>query len=216
MVPNLPFLGGDLIKETLLLDSFYQNAWVLWSQQLGIDCEALYFLEELRQEASYCFQHSLLNGIMMVGRMLFLLLNWAVLWEIHGNHILHHHVNHHITPKTRPEMETPGEIIDITSYLCNAPHSEISLSWEQIKLHNILSRKTQSLPHLHERQPWSVAVWLKLQWAMVTTKASFVGWGNIFDQKHWYGWEKVLSAHRKQRWAPKSLFYSSYISQSKI
>lgn len=126
MVPNLPFPWGGLIKETLLLDSFYQNVWVFKCQQLSTDCEALYFLEELRQQTSYCLQHSLLNGIMMVRRMLFLLLNWTVLWEIHRNHILHHHVNHCITPKTRLEVETLGEIIDITSHFCNALHSEIS------------------------------------------------------------------------------------------
>lgn len=126
MVPNLPFSWGDLIKETLLLDSFYQNVWVFKCQQLNIDCEALYFLEELWQQASYCFQPSLLNGIVMVRRMLLLLLNWTVLWEIHGNHILHHHVNHCITPKTRLEMKTVGEIIDITSHFCNALHSKTS------------------------------------------------------------------------------------------
>lgn len=89
----------------------------LWSSVL---------LRRIMTTGTYCFQYSLLNSIMMVRRMLFLLLNWTVLWEIHGNHILHHYVNPCITPKSRLEMETVGEIIDITLHFRNALHSRIS------------------------------------------------------------------------------------------
>lgn len=41
-VPNLPFLQGDLIKETLQLDSFYQNVRLFKCQQLSINCETRY------------------------------------------------------------------------------------------------------------------------------------------------------------------------------
>lgn len=48
-VPSFPFLQGDLIKETLQLDSFYQNVWLFKCQQLSINCETRYFWEELWQ-----------------------------------------------------------------------------------------------------------------------------------------------------------------------
>lgn len=182
MVPNLPFPWGVLIKETLLLDSFYQNVWVFKCQQLSIDCEALYFLEELRQQTSYCLQHSLLNGNMMVRRMLFLLLNWTVLWEIHRNHILHHHVIHCITPKTRLEVEALGEIIDITSHFCNALYSKISkhqfkgnqLNFTTYFLENILSPLSSSEKALTCR------CLAEFTMACGYNQGRFVGWGNIF------------------------------------
>lgn len=48
-VPDLPFLQGDLIKETLQLDSFYQNVWLFKCQQLRINCETGCSWEELWQ-----------------------------------------------------------------------------------------------------------------------------------------------------------------------
>lgn len=43
---NLPFLQGDLIKETLQLDSFYQNVRLFKCQQLSINCETRYSWED--------------------------------------------------------------------------------------------------------------------------------------------------------------------------
>lgn len=48
-VPDLPFLQGDLIKETLQLDSFYQNVRLFKCQQLRINCETWCSWEELWQ-----------------------------------------------------------------------------------------------------------------------------------------------------------------------
>lgn len=69
-VPNLPFLQGDLIKETLQLDSFYQNVRLFKCQQLSINCETRYSWEDWWQWLPPLFLvswHSLLNGVMVIG-----------------------------------------------------------------------------------------------------------------------------------------------------